>query len=124
MDVELAHDAFAMSLHSAHAHAERAGDFLVAHPVSDVDENFALAIGQIRRAVDVAIAAHELVQRHARNIGAEVRFAVVDDVNGAGKFLRRRVFEDVAARAGLQELDNAPPPLVPPLPWELETVTC
>jgi HEAT repeat protein len=36
----------------------------------------------------------------------------------------RSVTVQDAARAGLQELDNAPPPLVPPLPWELETAPC
>lgn len=38
--------------------------------------------------------------------------------------LDRSVTVQDAARAGLQELDNAPPPLVPPLPWELETAPC
>ncbi len=36
----------------------------------------------------------------------------------------RSVAVQDAARAGLHELNNAPPPLVPPLPWELETVPC
>lgn len=38
--------------------------------------------------------------------------------------LDRSVTVQDAARAGLQELENAPPPLVPPLPWELETAPC
>ena len=52
VDVELAHDPFAMGFNGAHAHAELAGDFLVAHPIGDVDEDFPLALGQVGRAQD------------------------------------------------------------------------
>jgi len=45
MDVELAHNALAMSFHRAHADTEVVGNLLIAQAFGDLDEHFALTIG-------------------------------------------------------------------------------
>ena len=43
VNIEFVHDAFAMRLDGAYAHAQLPGDFLVAHALGDEDEHFAFA---------------------------------------------------------------------------------
>lgn len=49
MDVELAHEMFAMGFHGADADAEAGRDFFVAPAFGDLHEHFALAFGQAGR---------------------------------------------------------------------------
>ena len=68
MDVELAHDAFAMGFDRAHAHAKASGDFFVAEAFGDSDENLAFAVTHLARAGSFTGAANELIQSHAGDL--------------------------------------------------------
>ena len=64
MDVQLAHDAFAMGFHRAHSDAEASGDFLVAQTFGDLDQHFAFASGQVRLITLVGDAAYKLIREY------------------------------------------------------------
>ena len=75
MNVELAHDAFAVRFHGANADAELAGDFFIAEAIGDVDEYFTFASGQLGDlGVHAASAFDVLIERGAGDFRAEERF--------------------------------------------------
>jgi len=79
MDIELAHEAFAMGLHSAGADVKAAGDFLVAQALSNAGQDFALGDWSAPRdRAPSPLPANELVEGDPRDVGAEEGLARVD----------------------------------------------
>src|SRR5690349_2611826 len=106
MDVELAHNTLAMSLHCADSHIEAGGNFFVAKPFGDGDENLTLAIADMGNLRAFTRPSDKLVQGDPSNIGTEIVIPGMDGFDCLGQIVGRGVFQDVATSAGLKDAQN------------------
>jgi len=102
MDVELPHNALAMSLDSPNSNPQAAGDFLVAQALRNGNQNLAFAIADLARLGALPTSANELVYRHARDIGTKECLTRINGLYGFNQFVSRCLFQHKTARAGLQ----------------------
>ena len=89
MDVELAHDAFAVGFDRPHADAEAVGDLFVEEAFRDEGEHFAFAIGEWLLFCTIggpATAVCHFLNENLGDGGAEVDFAVVNRLDRANEF--------------------------------------
>ena len=106
VDIQLAHHVLTVRFHGANTDPESAGDFFIAKTSGEVCQNFPLAVGELRGAGSFTGAMDELVKGRARDIRAEKGFAGIDRFDSAHQFLQGGFFEDIAARAGLDDAQD------------------
>jgi hypothetical protein len=103
MNVQFAHDAFAMRLRGSHAVAVVLGNFLGALAFGDEREDFAFAFAQFGDGLGVIRVRDILVQRDLRDQAAELSLACVNSFNRLHEFICRRVFQNISARSRLDD---------------------
>src|SRR5579875_295393 len=102
MQIEFFHDLAAMRVHRIHAEIQPGGDLFVGLAFGDQLQHLALAVGeQIDRIRDIL---PEIAQQRSRNFGADIAIAPRDRAHRIQQFRINRIFQNVAARSGLELL--------------------
>src|SRR5579875_2172376 len=104
MQIELFHDLAAMRVHRIHAEIQPGGDLFVGLAFGDQLQHLALAVGeQIDRIRDIL---PEIAQQRSRNFGADIAIAPRDRTHRIQQFRINRIFQNVAARSGLENFPH------------------
>jgi hypothetical protein len=106
MNVQAAHDAFAVGFNRADTDAQLAGNFFIALTFGNENEDFALTIGELAEGFFLTAARHDLIQRGPGDIGAEKWLALVNRLDGLEQLLGRRFLGDITMSTGLYDAEN------------------
>src|SRR4051812_4750736 len=106
MNIQPAHDAFAMCLDCADANSKFVRNFFVALTLGDQDEHFALTPCQLREWFFLAAAGDDLRQSRLGDLGTEKWFAGMDRFNCFQKLRWRGFLGNISVRSRLDNSEN------------------